>query len=86
MQLRALTEKHFKEIEKCTTISEAVDLTKKKKEEAAEFLNKNGHYIDLNEDNIAYKSRILKNYQEINTYYFLLDLDKIEKRITRKIF
>lgn len=77
MELRELTENFLKEIDGMTSLDEVISYTLTTKAQVAESLNKKGYDFDVNLDNISNKSRYLKGNEDINDYYFLLDLERI---------
>lgn len=77
MELRELTENFLQKISEMSSTDEIINYTSIEKAKVAESLNKKGHGIDVNLDIIANKSRTLRSNEDINNYYYLLDLERV---------
>jgi hypothetical protein len=77
MELSELTENFLKKMDAMSSLDEIINYTLATKMQVAESLNKKGHDLDVNLDNIANKPRYFKGNEDINNYQFLLDLERI---------
>ena len=81
MKLRELTETYLKYIDGLSSLEEVANYTNSKMSELTENLNEKGYEINISLDNIANKSRIFREHEDVNNYNFLLDLKRISHRL-----